>query len=41
MSDLFPKHRLSVVSISVTVVIGIVIWRLISIQIIDHERYEA
>ena len=41
MSELFPRHRLSVVSIAVTVMIGVVIWRLIDIQIIDHERYRA
>lgn len=41
MSELFPRHRLSVVSIAVTVMIGVVIWRLIDIQIIDHERYKA
>ncbi|MGD1048813.1 MAG: penicillin-binding transpeptidase domain-containing protein [Candidatus Krumholzibacteriaceae bacterium] len=41
MSELFPRHRLNVVSIAVMVVIGVIIWRLIDIQIIDHERYIA
>jgi stage V sporulation protein D (sporulation-specific penicillin-binding protein) len=41
MSELFPRHRLNVLSIAVTIIIGIVVYRLIDLQIIDHDRYIA
>ena len=41
MNELFPRHRLNALSIAVTVVIGVLVYRLIDIQIIDHEGYLA
>ncbi|MDD4856981.1 MAG: penicillin-binding transpeptidase domain-containing protein [Candidatus Krumholzibacteria bacterium] len=41
MSELYPRHRLNVLSIAVTVVIGVIVYRLIELQIVDHERYIA
>ncbi len=41
MSDLFPKHRLSVLSIAVTAIVGVIAYRLVDVQIIDHEKYIA
>jgi|WetSurMetagenome_2_1015567.scaffolds.fasta_scaffold25560_2 cell division protein FtsI/penicillin-binding protein 2 len=39
MSDLYPRHRLNVLSIAVTVIVGVLAYRLVDLQIIDHESY--
>jgi cell division protein FtsI/penicillin-binding protein 2 len=41
MNEPFPQHRLRIVSIAVTVIVGVIVYRLIDIQIIDHEAYRA
>ncbi len=41
MSDLYPRHRLNVLSIVVTVIVGVLAYRLVDLQIIDHESYVA
>jgi cell division protein FtsI/penicillin-binding protein 2 len=41
MSDLFSKHRLNLLSIAVTAIVGVIAYRLVEIQIIDHEKYIA
>jgi len=41
MSDLFPRHRLNVLSIAVTAIVGVIAYRLVDVQIIDHEKYIA
>jgi cell division protein FtsI/penicillin-binding protein 2 len=41
MSDLYPRHRLNALSIVVTVIVGVLVYRLVELQIIDHERYVA
>ena len=41
MKELFPQHRLRVLSAVVTVVVGILAYRLVDIQIINHETYRA
>jgi cell division protein FtsI/penicillin-binding protein 2 len=41
MNELFPHHRLQVLSVVVTVVVCILAYRLVDIQIIDHETYLA
>ena len=41
MSEPYPRRRLSALSIAVTVIVGILVYRLVDLQIIDHESYVA
>ena len=41
MSEMYPRHRLNVLSIAVTVIVCILAYRLVELQIIDHENYVA
>ena len=41
MSEMYPRHRLNVLSIAVTVIVCILAYRLVELQIIDHESYVA
>lgn len=41
MNDLRPKRRLTVLSIAVAAIVGVLVWRLVVIQVVRHERYAA
>jgi len=41
MSDLFSRHRLNVLSVAVTAIVGVIAYRLVDVQIINHEKYIA
>ena len=39
MTEFRSKRRMSALSIAVAAIVGVLIWRLVDIQILDHERY--
>lgn len=39
MSGSFPKNRLHMLSVAVAIVIGVLAFRLVVIQVVDHKRY--
>jgi cell division protein FtsI/penicillin-binding protein 2 len=41
MSEMYPRRRLRALSIAVTVVVGVIAYRLVDLQIVDHEKYVA
>jgi cell division protein FtsI/penicillin-binding protein 2 len=41
MSEMYPRGRLNALSIAVMVIVGVLVYRLVDLQIIEHERYVA